>query len=1064
MDSLIRIAIERPVAVVAVVLMVVMFGIVALVNIPIQLAPDVNRPIITVTTNWFGAAPAEIEREIINRQEDELRGLEGLESMISRAEDGRGRIELEFSPGNDMDKALLLVANRLDRVGDYPDEADEPTFQTSGSEDNAIAWAVILRNEGNETPIHTFGDFAEDFVKARIERIPGIGEARIYGGAEREMQVVVDPQLLAQYQLTIPDVLQSLREANAAISAGAVEEGKRRYVVRTEGDFESLDDVREVVLRSVEDTMSERVARVTVADVATVQMGYKEPVARIRQFGVPALAVPMYRETGANVIEVMEEVRATLADLNEGVLADRGLRILQVYDETTYINSAIELVRQNIWVGGMLAALVLYTFLRSGSATLVVSLAIPVSVIGSFVAMAALGRSINVVSLAGIAFAVGMVVDAAIVVLENIFRLRQSGFDHREASYAGAQQVWGAVLVSSLTTVMVFIPILVMELEVGQLFRDIAVAISVAVCLSLVVSATVVPALASRLLKKDVADISKRRRLPVIDSFASAFVKAVLLQTRAVVRNRVFAIAMVAGMTGGGIIVTWAMLPELDYLPDGNRNLVIGFVQPPPGYNLDTMAEIAQKLENETKPLWDFEETRTNAEDGTPMLSRFFFVAFRANVIVGAAAVDPLQAQGLIPVLRRSLFSEPGTFGFFRQTSLFGRGIGGTSAIDLDISGGDLEQIAQVAQSVFFRVNQALPREQGTQIRPQPSLSLGAPEVRVEPNRTLLADNGVTARNLGVTVDAYNDGVRVAEITVQGDRIDLTLQGPEKHILETQGINNLPVVTSEGKIVPAGSLADILVTTGPTEIRHVERLRTITLVVSPPPGMPLETALNTIRNEVIAPMEADGLPDGISIRMSGTADKLAQTWNVMVLDLVMALVIVYLVMAVLFESFFYPLVIIFSVPLATAGGVVGLAALNLYTPQNLDMLTLLGFVILIGIVVNNAILLVHQTLHHIRTDKLDAGAAIIEATRNRIRPIFMSTLTSVLGMLPLVIFPGAGSELYRGLGSVVIGGLSLSALLTLGIIPPLLSLTVGLIESGGRSEARAKSPAEQAAE
>jgi HAE1 family hydrophobic/amphiphilic exporter-1 len=277
-------------------------------------------------------------------------------------------------------------------------------------------------------------------------------------------------------------------------------------------------------------------------------------------------------------------------------------------------------------------------------------------------------------------------------------------------------------------------------------------------------------------------------------------------------------------------------------------------------------------------------------------------------------------------------------------------------------------------------------------------------------------------------------------------------------------VRNLPVVTSEGTIVPAGSLADVVVTTGPTEIRHVERLRTITLIISPPTGMPLEAALNRMRDEVITPLQEEGLPPGVSIRMSGTADKLAQTWNEMVLDLIMALVIVYLVMAVLFESFFYPLVIIFSVPLATAGGVVGLATLNIFTRQNLDMLTLLGFVILIGIVVNNAILLVHQTLYHIREEKMEAGTAIIEATRNRIRPIFMSTLTSVLGMLPLVIFPGAGSELYRGLGSVVIGGLALSALLTLAIIPPLLSLTVGLLESAPRTGPDTETEAKQAAE
>ena len=523
MGTLIRYAIHRPVAVLAIVIMIVMFSVVALKCIPIQLAPVVNWPVITIPTNWGGAAPAEIEREIINRQEDELRGIEALDSMISSSADGRGRISLEFAPGTDMDKALLLVANRLDRVSNYPDEVDEPTFQTAGSEDNAIAWAVILREDGNETPIHTYGDFAEDYVKARIERISGIGEARIYGGAEREMRVDVDPQLLAQYQLTIPDVLASLRSANASISAGAIDEGKRRYVVRTGAS--GMENVRGVVLRSIEDPVSGRVARVTVSDVATVSLGTKDPVALIRQFGTPALAVPMYRETGANVIEVMTEVRKAIAELNEGFLAKRGLKMIQVYDETTYIDSSIDLVRQNIWVGGILAALVLYLFLRSGSATLVVSLAIPVSIIGSFVAMAALGRSINVISLAGMAFAVGMAVDAAIVVLERIFLLRQRGHDPKKAAYQGAQQVWGAVLVSSLTTVMVFIPILVMDLEVGQLFRDIAVAISVAVCFRSWFLRRLF-ALASRLLKTTLAILMPqgafRLSMPLPVSLASS--------------------------------------------------------------------------------------------------------------------------------------------------------------------------------------------------------------------------------------------------------------------------------------------------------------------------------------------------------------------------------------------------------------------------------------------------------------------------------------------------------------------------------------------------------------
>ncbi|GHD51652.1 multidrug transporter AcrB [Thalassobaculum fulvum] len=1061
--DLIRASIERPIAVVSTVLMVILFGYVALLSIPIQLAPDVNQPVITVTTEWPGAAPAEVEREITNRQEDELRGLEGLRSMTSQSEIGRARVELEFLIGTDMDKALLLVANRLDRVGDYPAEAEEPILDTAGSDDNAIAWMVLMPGPGNERRIGTYYDFAEDVIKDRIERVPGIARMNIYGGSEREMQVIVDPERLARFQITVPQVVSALRQANASISGGAVEEGKRRYTVRTEGDLESPGAVRDVVLRSDTDPVTGRVARVTVGDVAEVTFDYKEAVSNIRRFGTPAIGMPMYRETGANVIETMQGVRDAIAELQRDYLPAQNLILQQVYDETTYIDSAIELVTSNIYIGGALAALVLFTFLRSWQATLVVSLAIPVSVIGSFVAMAALGRSINVISLAGIAFAVGMVVDAAIVVLENIFRLRQTGHSARDAAYRGAAQVWGAVLVSALTTVMVFLPILIMELEVGQLFRDIAVAISVSVLLSLLVSVTVIPALAGRLLGKNPNSMGTLR-IPLIDSGARAFKAGALALTRQAIHHKPVAIGLIVGLTAVTSAVTWAMLPKIDYLPNGNRNLVIGWVQPPAGYNLGTMTAIAGRIEDATRDLWatDGDQSPTTA-DGRPKIAQFFFAAFRANAIIGAAAVDPARAADLIDPMRNAAFSEPGTLGFFRQTSLFGRGIGGARAIDLDIAGGSLEQIVEVAGRAARKVATAMPRDQGTQMRPRPGLTLGAPEVRVVPDRLRLADNGVTAVELGQTVDAFNDGLRVAEITVAGERIDLTLRGPFKQITETQGIRDLPVVTASGTIVPVGSLAGVFETAGPTEIRHRERARTITLQISPPAAMPLEQAMDILRAEVIEPLRAEGLPPGTKLLMSGTADKLTETWNHMVLDLALALVIVYLVMAVLFESFFYPLIIVFSVPLATAGGVIGLWLLNRLYQQNLDMLTLLGFVILIGTVVNNAILLVDQTLYHLRKEGLTPAEAILEATGNRIRPIFMSTLTSVLGMMPLVLMPGAGSELYRGLGSVVVGGLSLSAVLTLGLIPPMLSLFMAAIE-GRAARDKAKPAAGPVAE
>ena len=1051
--NLIRTAIDRPVAIVAAVLMLVMFGLVALQAIPIQLIPDVRKPIITLTTNWAGSAPAEVEREITNRQEEVFRGIEGLEKIISTSEDGRARVTLEFKIGTNMDKSLLLVANRLDRVDGYPSEVKQPTMRTSGSDDNPIAWFTMVKVANDVKSMHTYGDFAEDTIQDRLERVPGVSRVNVYGGSQQRMEIIVNPDSMARYGLTVTEVVGKLRAANASVSAGDVEEGKRRYVVRTEGELSKIEHVRAVLLRSERDTTSGRMARVTVGDIAEVKLNYKDPVARIRFNGQPAMAVNIVRENGANVIEVMAGIKKAISELNTSALADAGLKLVQVYDETTYINSSIELVQQNIVVGGLLAAFMLLMFLRSGGATLIVSLAIPISVIGAFVAMAALGRSINVISLAGIAFAVGMVVDAAIVVLENIYRHRERGKSRSEAAYLGASQVWGAVLVSALTTVMVFIPILIMELEVGQLFRDIAVALSVSVMLSLLVAVTVIPALANRLLGKDTDTTVKRLRIPVIDDFAEWFVRATVGFTRRVTASRALALMVVFVICGSGAFVTWKLLPKLDYLPTGNKNLIFGLLVPPPGYNLKTTVGIAQQFEDTVRPHLSTKEKPFAKQGEHPKLSRFFFVAFRGRTILGAQAADPRRVKELLPYMRKAAFQEPGTFGLVTQQALFGRGIGGKRSIDFNISGPNMQSILDVALKSFGMINQIMPRSQGTQVRPIPGLTMGAPEVRVLPDRTKLADNGVSTRELGDTIDAFNDGLRVAEITVGSSRMDLTLKGRVGEIVETQGINNLPVVTRSGKIIPASSLANVIVTSGPTEIRHIERERTVTLQINPPGQIPLQEVIDELNEKVITKIKADGLPSGIQINLSGTADQLSKTKEAIQVDLLMALVIVYLVMAVLFESFWYPLIIMLSVPLATAGGVLGLWLVNLQKFQALDMLTLLGFVILIGIVVNNAILLVHQTLFHIRDEGMDVASATLEATRNRIRPIFMSTLTSVFGMMPLVLFPGAGSELYRGLGSVVLGGLALSAVLTLLIVPPLLTLFAGFLERNRANKA-----------
>ena len=1036
--NLIRYAIDRPVAVVAAVLIAILFGTLSLSRIPVQLAPDVRKPVVVVETSWPGAAPSEIEREIVNPQEETLRGLDGLEIMTSRSRTGQASVTLEFAVGTDMSQSLLLVSNRLDRVGGYPDEASEPTLNTSGSDDSPIAWVLLTAAEGNTRSMPTYGDFLEDVVKDRVERIEGVSAVNVFGGTSRELQVVIDPQRLSRFGLTVPEVVRKLRSENISISAGDVDEGKRRYVVRTESSLNTEEAIENVVLRS--GVAQGESGRVRVSDVAEVSFAYRESTTRLRFKGEAGLAFNVVREAGANVISTMEELRVVLDELQAGPLANAGLVADLVYDETIYIQGAIDLVVQNIWIGAGLAALILLLFLRSPRATLIVSLAIPVSIVATFVVMALTGRTLNVISLAGIAFAIGMIVDAAIVVLENIFRLREAGLGRREAAYQGARQVWGAILVSALTTVLVFIPILIMELEAGQLFRDIAVAISVSVLLSLLVAVTVIPALSSRLLR---SDDRKPMRLWGIDHLASGFHALVMAYVRLTVRVRGVGILMVAVIAGGAAVASWTFLPRLEYLPEGNRNLVFGVLIPPPGYNLATTETIAQRIEGVAEPLWAAAPAPA-LEDGTPTIENFFFVATPGNSFVGAAAVDGERAGDLIPVLSRPIFAEPGTFGFMTQPSLFGRGVGGGRTIELNVSGQDLNTILGVAGRAAGLVSQILPRSEGHQFRPIPGLELGAPEVRLIPDRLRLADAGLDSSGLAQTVDAFNDGRRVAQITIGSERVDLVLKGDPNvtSAARTQDVGNYPVVTPNGQIVPVSALSDVVLTAGPTEIRHRERLRTVTLEVRPANNLPLEQAVNILETQVVDALEQQGLPSDIRLSVSGTADQLSQTWSAIQINLIVALIIVFLVMAILFESFVLPLVIMIAVPVAAAGGVGGLALLNTYQTQPLDMLTLLGFIILVGIVVNNAILIVHQTLYHLREDNMEPIDAIEEATRNRIRPIFMSTLTSVMGMLPLILFPGEGSELYRGLGAVVVGGLSMSAFLTLLTVPPLLRLAI----------------------
>ena len=1109
--NVVAVCVANPVKVAVGVILVTLFGVLALLSMPVQLTPEVQIPTISVTAFWSGASPQEVERELVQPLEEQLRSVEGLVKLSSESSDSQGTIDLEFAVGTDMSQALVKVNTRVQQVRDWPIDADRPVIRTASGNDRPVAWLILGQSAPNpeelakakaahpalaadiervatarspdlalfrlrrlvaahpeleafkpaDIDVESMRRMAEDEIEGRLERVDGVSSADLVGGRADELQVIIDPQLLAARQITIDDLRLALSNQNQDTSGGDFWEGKRRYVVRTLGQLRSPEQVADVII-------SRRDGRpVYVHDVAKVQLGMKKPDGIVRRFGASNIAIRITRETDANVLAMMRRLRAVAAEIDHD-LRPRGLSLSLIYDETTYIDSAIGLVNDNIFVGGLLTLGTLLLFLRNIRSTLIVAMSIPVSVMGTFLALAAFNRTLNVISLAGIAFAVGMLIDNAVVVLENIFVHWSRGEDPRTAAVRGTTEVWGAILASTLTNVAVFLPVLFVEGEAGQLFGDIALAIAAAVGLSLAVSGLVVPVAAAWLLQgrhgsAAAAVVTGRQdgdpsaHAPAasdpITRFGSAFMAGLIGLDRfllaSVARQAVTSLVIVAAAIGA----TWLLMPKVEYLPEGNRNLVFGILLPPPGYNIDELLRMGNIVEARLLPYWDVDPgTPEAAALDAPVLGDLFFVARGRSVFIGVRSLDPLLAGKLVPLIRRVAADLPGTFAVAKQSSLFEQGIGSGRTIDIEITGPDLAKLVQLGLGVMAKLPEATP---GSQNLPKPSLDLSSPEVQLVPRLEQSADMRLDARQLGYMVNCLVDGGYATDYFLDNDRIDLVIKGDDRFVKRTQDLRALPVITPGGQLVPLESVAEIReFSSGPEQILHRERERAITVQVSPPPKMPLEEAQDRIRTLVVAPLaESGALAGGYAITLGGTTDKLVTTWRSLWFNLLLAGVITYLLMAALFESWIYPAVIIMSVPLGSVGGLLGLALLNwLGAPfgifQTLDVLTMLGFVILIGTVVNNPILIVERALQLVRGES-EAGAggaawepteAVIEAVRSRVRPIFMTTLTTVLGLLPLVLFPGAGSELYRGLGAVLLGGMFVSTVVTLVLVPLLLVL------------------------
>jgi multidrug efflux pump subunit AcrB len=1002
-------AVSNPAGVAVAVAIISLFGLFSLVDLPIQLFPDIDLPQLSVQANWRAASPREVESELLEPLEDVLQGLPGMQTLEANAFNGGAFINMQFNLDTDMQATLMDVIGRLNRLPPLPVDADPPIVQLGGfgNANQSLTWFFVQKLPGTPGDLSDYARQVEDIIKPRIESIDGVAGVEILAGAAEELQIIIDPYRAAELGVTLPDIAANASQSSD-VSGGFVDVGRRQYTLRFEGRYDP-EQLRNQVLEWRDGRP------VRLGDIAEIKVARGTRNDLVIQNGNPAMGVRIDRQNGANVLQALTEVKAAVAELRQGPLADLGLGIEQSFDASVFIQRAVNLVTSNLLLGVLLAVGILWWFLRDLHATALIATAIPISLLTTFIVLQLSGRTLNVISLAGLAFAVGMVLDAAIVVAENIMRLRERGEVPLVAALKGTGQVKAALLASTATTVAIFLPVLFLEDVEGQLFADLALTIAIAVVASLLVALTILPAVAGNWLKP--------RKLSRQHAPAWSGLIRRLMQASSTPWRR----GVIAGtLFSAPLLLTWWLFPQLDYLPPVKRDAVDAFLQTPPGSNWESKeTEIVPVLVQRLKPYMD--------GDKEPALKNYYIWLWPGGGTIGARVLDQSKVKDLEVIMRNEILAGiPDFRGFAAQGDLFG-GFGGGRDIAVHLQSADEGGLMAAAAAGEKRLMDLFP-DANVQVFPPPELS--EPELRIQPDDSRIAEVGWNRSTLARIVRTLGNGLWLGEYFNGERRMDIILKTQDWDTPEQ--LATTPIMTPAGEVVPLGELVDVSRTTGPGQIRRVNGRRTITLSISPPENVSLETAVSMVESEV-EPELKSALPADGSIVYGGSADSLQNAIGTMSKNFAIALAILFLLMAGLFRSLRDSAMVVLTIPLAGVGGIIALQVLNLFSFQPMDLLTMIGFIILLGLVVNNAILLVDQT-RRAEHEGMSRDEAVEHALTVRMRPIFMSTFTSIFGMLPLVLLPGAGSVIYRGLATAIVGGMSCSLVFTLLMLPSLLRI------------------------
>jgi HAE1 family hydrophobic/amphiphilic exporter-1 len=1100
--NIVDIAVKRPVTVWMFTFAIVLFGMVSLSRLPINLLPELSYPTLTIRTDYIGAAPGEIEQLVSKPIEETIGVVKGVRSVTSTSKAGQSDVLLEFEWGSDMDLASLEVREKLDTL-QLPLDIKKPLllrfnpsldpvmrFGLSGSKvagSEGATGAELLTIEDTtkttdsqqvaltEQGIKALRIYAEEQIKRQLESVVGVASVKVSGGLENEIQVLVDQQKTSQLKITVSEVIKRLKDENVNSSGGRVKDGSQEYLVRTLNQFQTLDDIRVLFIANREGK------NIRLGDIATVQDAHKDPTSMNRFNGFEGVEIAIYKEGDANTVEVAKNIQLRIAQLRDGI--PRQYKLLLVYDQSTFIASAINEVKSAAIIGGLLAMLVLYLFLKNIWSTLIISISIPVSIIATFNLMYGNDISLNIMSLGGIALAIGLLVDNSIVVLENIAQHKTKTKSLKQAAITGTKEVSMAIIASTLTTMAVFFPLVFVEGIAGQLFSDQALTVTFALAASLVVALTLIPMLAARENSTETPNNKQTLDLgespdkplpttktawffhylslplywlvelvfhviplvltslivflfrllskvfgtlfrPLLWLFDKSFVqieKAYLAALKQALRIRLLVLTAVIGVSFASVL----LLPKLgmELIPDMSQGEFYVEITLPTGSQLENTDQVIADLAIFTADLEGVERTYALAGTGSLMnvsASQGGEYWGKLNVVMQTKSSVQTRHQVMVK-MRGYLAQQAGVQSKFGKPALFTF----ATPLAVQIVGYDLETLANYSQKM-----KALMRGDKRFADVKSSLQSGNPELKIKFNHGKLAQLGINAPDVSKLIAAKIGGEVATKFSVEDRKVDILVRTIKKQRDSIADIGQMIVNPGASPSIPLAAVADISMSIGPSEITRKGQERVAMVSANLNYG-DLNEAVLAVQQHI----DSLNLPLNMQAKVAGQSEEMENSFNSLQFALALAIFLVYLVMASQFESLLHPLLILFTVPLACAGSIYGLYL----SGTNISVVVFIGLIMLAGIVVNNAIVLIDR-INQLRTSGLEKTAAIIEAAQSRLRPILMTTLTTSLGLLPMAIGLGEGAEIRTPMAVTVIYGLLFATLLTLFLIPVLYSL------------------------